>query len=65
MADIEIPDALLVLERASWAEQQQGRLTVPTAEAVQKAVSEHAAANKVSRFAVEMEMKRLVRHENG
>lgn len=63
MAEIEIPETLLVLERAAWAEQQEGRLTVPTAEAVQRAVREHAAANKVSRLAVEMEMKRRVRHE--
>ncbi|MFI8201031.1 hypothetical protein ACIF6K_31665 [Streptomyces sp. NPDC085942] len=41
------------------------RLTVPTAEAVQRAVREHAAAQKVSRLAVEMELKRLVRHEGG
>ncbi|WP_439082081.1 hypothetical protein [Streptomyces sp. WL006] len=63
MAEIEIPEALLVLERAAWAEQQQGRLTVPTADAVQTAVREHAAANKISRLAVEMELKRRVRQD--
>ncbi|WP_228994676.1 hypothetical protein [Streptomyces sp. DH8] len=65
MAEIEIPESLLVLERAAWAEQREGRLTLATAEAVQRAVREHAAAAKVSRLAVEMEMKRLVRHEEG
>ncbi|MFD8407163.1 hypothetical protein ACFV1G_21060 [Streptomyces anulatus] len=62
MADIDIPESLIELERKAWAEQQAGALTVATAAAVQKAYTEHAAAAKVSRYKVEQATKRLVRH---
>ncbi|NUS76723.1 MAG: hypothetical protein HOV70_11055 [Streptomyces sp.] len=62
MADIDIPEHLIVLERAAWAEQQAGALTVATADAVQAAYREHAAAAGVSRMALEMAVKRAVRH---
>ncbi|MFJ5887511.1 hypothetical protein [Streptomyces californicus] len=63
MADIDIPPRLIALERAAWAEQQAGALTVASAEAVQAAYREHAAANpKVSRLELEMATKKLVRH---
>ncbi|MFD9422286.1 MULTISPECIES: hypothetical protein [unclassified Streptomyces] len=63
MAEIEIPDTLIDLERAAWAELQEGRLTVETAAAVQQAISEHAAATPgLSRYELEKELKRRVRH---
>ncbi|MEU6631647.1 hypothetical protein ABZ905_25675 [Streptomyces parvus] len=63
MAEIEIPDTLIDLERAAWAEQEQGQLTVETAAAVQQAITEHAAATPgLSRYELEKELKRQVRH---
>ncbi|MBD3546850.1 hypothetical protein [Streptomyces sp. JV180] len=63
MADIDIPPRLVDLERAAWAEQQAGALTVETAAAVQQAYTEHAAATEgLSRLALEMATKKLVRH---
>ncbi|MFJ6143132.1 hypothetical protein ACIQH7_06005 [Streptomyces anulatus] len=51
MADIDIPEHLIALERTAWAEQQAGALTLEAAAAVQAAYRKHAAATK-----------RLVRH---
>ncbi|WP_097934516.1 MULTISPECIES: hypothetical protein [unclassified Streptomyces] len=65
MADIDIPEHLIALERAAWAEQQEGRLTVETAAAVQQAYTEHAKAAKVSRYEVERAVKKLVLHPEG
>ncbi|MFI9492849.1 hypothetical protein ACIG8K_14920 [Streptomyces halstedii] len=62
MADIDIPDSLIALESAAWAEQREGRLTVATAAAVQQAITAHAAATGQPRDAVEQEVKRRVRH---
>ncbi|XMN09291.1 hypothetical protein ACK8N7_26275 [Streptomyces griseobrunneus] len=63
MADIDIPEFLIELERAAWAEQQAGALTVPTAAAVQQAITEHATATPgLSRYKVESAVKKLVRH---
>ncbi|MYX16838.1 hypothetical protein GTY67_26175 [Streptomyces sp. SID8374] len=62
MADIDLPQHLIDLESAAWAEQQEGRLTVESADAVQQAVREHAAAAGVSRYQVEAALKRAVRH---
>ncbi|MFF5773833.1 hypothetical protein ACFY8V_32950 [Streptomyces californicus] len=62
MADIDIPDHLIALERTAWAEQQAGALTLATADAVQAGYREHAAAAGVSRLALEMAVKRAVRH---
>lgn len=62
MADIDIPQHLIDLETAAWAEQQAGALTVATAAAVQQAYTEHAAAAGVSRYEVERATKRIVRH---
>ncbi|MEU9678693.1 hypothetical protein AB0D92_35015 [Streptomyces parvus] len=62
MADIDIPDHLIDLESAAWAEQQRGALTFATADAVQAAYREHAAATGVSRLDLEMAVKKLVRH---
>ncbi|MFF8467896.1 hypothetical protein [Streptomyces griseus] len=66
MADIDIPPHLIELERTAWAEQQAGALTVATAGAVQAAYREHAAATPgVSRLALEMAVKKAVRHPEG
>lgn len=62
MADIDIPDHLIALERTAWAEQQAGALTLASADAVQAAYREHAAYAGVSRLALEMATKRRVRH---
>ncbi|MGW2837293.1 hypothetical protein ACWCWD_06230 [Streptomyces sp. NPDC001493] len=59
---IELTDELIELERAAWAEQQDGRLTVSTAAAVQAAITAHAAATGQNRYEVEKSLKRLVRH---
>lgn len=62
MADIDLPETLIQLERTAWAEQQAGALTVESAAVVQQAITEHAKAAKVSRYEVERELKRRVRH---
>ncbi len=62
VADIDIPESLIALERTAWAEQQAGALTVETAAAVQQAYTEHAVAKGLSRYEVERATKRLVRH---
>ena len=59
---IELTDELIELERAAWAEQQENRLTVPTAAAVQAAITAHAQATRQSRYEVEAALKRRVRH---
>ncbi|MEU3203582.1 hypothetical protein ABZ702_06795 [Streptomyces cyaneofuscatus] len=66
MADIDIPPHLITLESAAWAEQEAGALTVPTAAAVQQAITEHAAATEgLSRYALEAAVKKAVRHPEG
>ncbi|CAL9666199.1 hypothetical protein SUDANB1_07225 [Streptomyces sp. enrichment culture] len=62
MSDIEFPDTLIALERAAWEELQAERLTVATATAVQDAITAHAEATGVSRYTVEMALKKAVRH---
>lgn len=62
MADIDFPAPLLALETTAWEEIQAGRLTVDTAQAVQAAVTEFAAEGGHDRYAVEMGLKRAVRH---
>ncbi|WP_318196921.1 hypothetical protein [Streptomyces sp. MCL20-2] len=63
MADIDIPEHLIELESAAWAEQQAGALTFATADAVQAAYRKHAAATDgVSRLELEMATKKLVRY---
>ncbi|MEU9758983.1 hypothetical protein ACFYYY_11410 [Streptomyces sp. NPDC001834] len=59
---IELPDELIELERAAWAEQQGNRLTVETATAVQAAITAHAEATGQSWYEVEAALKRAVRH---
>ncbi|MEU0691573.1 hypothetical protein [Streptomyces uncialis] len=62
MTDIDLPESLLDLERTAWAEQQAGALTVPTALAVQRAITAHAEAAGMSRYEVEMAVKKMVRN---
>ena len=59
---IELSDELIALETAAWAEQQDNRLTVNTAAAVQAAITAHAQATGQSRYDVEAALKRRVRH---
>ncbi|GAA3718378.1 hypothetical protein [Streptomyces tremellae] len=59
---IELTDELIELERRAWVEQQAGALTVDTAVAVQAAITAHAEATKQGRMAVEMALKKHVRH---
>ena len=58
----DFPDTLLALEHAAWAEIQAGTLTVPTAAAVQQAVTQYAAEHGHQRYDVEMGLKKAVRH---
>ncbi|MFD7066063.1 hypothetical protein ACFV97_02380 [Streptomyces sp. NPDC059913] len=59
---IELTDELVELERAAWAEQQENRLTVETAQAVQAAITAHAEATGQNRYEVERALKKAVRH---
>ncbi|MDH6226224.1 hypothetical protein [Streptomyces sp. MJP52] len=59
---MDIPDDLLELERAAWAEIQAGQLTADTAAAVQARITEVAAETGTDRYTVEMAVKRAVRH---
>ncbi|MFJ9979718.1 hypothetical protein [Streptomyces cyaneofuscatus] len=62
MAGIDIPPHLITLESAAWAEQEVGALTVPTAAAVQQAITEHAMATEgLGRYELEMAVKKAVR----
>lgn len=62
MATIELPDELIALEEAAWAEIQAGALTVPTAQAVHQAIAAHASATGTPRLDIETALKRRVRH---
>lgn len=59
---IELPDDLIKLEEAAWAEIQAGTLTPETAAAVHAAVSAHAGAINKNRYEVEQALKKRVRH---
>ncbi|NYV72970.1 hypothetical protein [Streptomyces sp. UH6] len=59
---MDIPDDLLELERAAWAEIQAGQLTADTAAAVQARVTEVAAETGADRHQLEMAVKKAVRH---
>lgn len=62
MADIDFPADLIELERSSWTALQEGRLTPDLAAAVQARVTAFAAEGGHDRYAVEMGLKRAVRH---
>lgn len=59
---IEFPDELIKLERSAWTEIQEGRLTVPTALAVHKALAAFTKESGESWVDAEMGLKRIVRH---
>jgi hypothetical protein len=59
---IEPPNELVDLEKAAWAEVQEGRLTVETATAVQAAITEYAAEHGLSRNELEQAVKTAARH---
>jgi hypothetical protein len=59
---VDIPEDLLELERAAWAEIQAGQLTSDTAAVVQARITEVAAETGVDRYELEMAVKKAVRH---
>lgn len=62
---IDFPEPLLDLERAAWQEIQAGTLTLPTAAAVQAAITAFAVKGGHDRPTVEMGVKKAVRHPEG
>ncbi|MFE0039459.1 hypothetical protein [Streptomyces sp. NPDC059015] len=59
---VELSPELVELGTRAWEEIRAGRLTVDTAEAVHAAVAAHAEQTGQDRLAVEMALKRAVRH---
>lgn len=59
---IELSDELVQLERAAWAEQQAGALTVATAAAVHARIAELADGDPHKRLQLEEAVKRHVRY---
>ncbi|WP_326607323.1 hypothetical protein OG930_37745 [Streptomyces sp. NBC_01799] len=59
---IELTDELIGLERAAWSEMQVNALTLETVVRVQAAITARAEATGQSRYEVERELKRIVRH---
>lgn len=62
MSVFDFPEDLLAAERAAWAAIKAGTLTVDQAEAVQAGVTAFAAEAGLDRYAVEMALKKTVRH---
>jgi hypothetical protein len=62
VSDYDFPDDLLTAEREAWAAIQAGTLTVDQADAVQAGVTAYAEAAGLSRYDVEMALKKAVRH---
>jgi hypothetical protein len=62
VSDIEYPSDLINLETTAWQEIQAGRLTLPTARAVQAAITTFATEAGLDRYTVEMGLKKTVRH---
>ena len=62
VADFDLPDHLIDLERAAWQAHQAGTLTPDQAAAVQQAITEHAKEAGLPRVDVEMAVKKAVRH---
>ncbi|MEV8033863.1 hypothetical protein [Streptomyces sp. NPDC086182] len=59
---IDFPPDLIALERSAWAQIQAGRLTVDTARAVHEVIAAFAEQAGLSRYDVEMGLKKAVRH---
>ncbi|MEU5163933.1 hypothetical protein AB0G74_30555 [Streptomyces sp. NPDC020875] len=64
MTKIELPDELIRLEAAAWAEIRDGRLTVESAAAVQTAITEFAQEGGHNRYEVEHALKALARGQD-
>jgi hypothetical protein len=62
---IELSDELIELETRAWAEIQAQALTVETAHAVQSRLREESGGDPEKRLAMEMELKKRVRHPEG
>lgn len=63
MSDFDFPDDLLQLERSCWEAIQAGTLTAEQAGETQAAVTAWAGEHGHDRYAVEMALKKAVRHE--
>jgi hypothetical protein len=62
VTDFDFPADLLDLERTAWAALQAGQLTVQQAAAVHDGIVAYAEQIGAGRHAVEMALKRVVRH---
>ena len=62
MTTFDFPKDLLELERDAWTAIQAGRLTVDQATAVQDRITTYATEAGQDRHAVEMALKKTVRH---
>jgi hypothetical protein len=62
VSTFDFPEPLLAAEREAWAAIQAGRLTVAQADAVQQGVAAYAVEAGADRHAVEMALKKAVRH---
>ena len=62
MTMFDFPKDLLELERDAWAAIQDGRLIVDQATAVQDRITAYATEAGQDRHAVEMALKKTVRH---
>ncbi|MGW4199563.1 hypothetical protein [Streptomyces sp. NPDC004726] len=62
MAEIDLNEELVALETRAWSEIQAGELTIGTAQAVQEAITAHAAATGQNRYDVEKALKAKVRY---
>ncbi|MFG3476492.1 hypothetical protein ACGF3K_14675 [Streptomyces sp. NPDC047980] len=59
---VELSPELIELETRAWEEIQAGQLSTETAEQVHAAVVAHAEQTGQDRLAVEMALKKRVRH---
>jgi hypothetical protein len=59
---VRYDNELIRLETRAWAEIQAGTLTVEAAQAVQTAITAHAAATGQDRYEIEAALKKTVRH---
>lgn len=62
MATIDFPEDLIQLERSAWEAIQAGNLRVAQATAVQDGITAYAEEAGLDRYAVEMALKKAVRH---
>jgi hypothetical protein len=62
VSDFDFPDDLLQLERSCWEAIQTGTLTAEQAAETQGAITAWATEHGHDRYAVEMGLKKAVRH---